>query len=71
MSNPACKAAILCSFFDEMQFRDVVEYPVSCNRRTVLYTLASRLCEVRRSLSELAHHRRVDLLGFFPFFSKN
>ena len=62
VSDPADKAALLRTFFDGKQSRDVVSFPAPCHHKPDLCTFAFRSCEVRRLLSELDPHGGVDPL---------
>ena len=64
------KADLLSDHFDSKQSREAVDLPLTCHRSPSLATLAFRLSEVRRLLSDFDHYFVTDPLGMFPLFLK-
>ena len=65
--DPASKAAPLSNFFDGKLSRDVVDYPDSCHRRSMIcnFTFGSR--EVQLLLSEFDPHGVNDPQACFSY----
>ena len=66
--DPAGKAELLSTWFDNKQSRDIVELPQTCHPRPAFCGIAFRAREVERYLLDLVPNGGVDPSGCFSMF---